>query len=479
MTVDIYAATESDGLSQAEYDLYELIMAYRATAGLPRIPLSTSLTIVAGRHTLDTVFNIWEAGVTLPDEANLHSWSDAIYYADHSLAPNMWEAPQRLGTSYTGSGYEISAAGQPSIEAALEGWQGSTGHDNVIMNRDSWANIEWNAIGIGVYQPEGGYDSSKPFGGTIYHVWFGRVEDPAGLPDIPGVAEARAGAQTLSPAEGESIMAAAPSDLYGDTVTGFGASNEIELMGVTFSTDDLSFSGNTLGIDHDGDGSQDGSVTFNGTLADGGFMAVAQDGSTFVSYHAFRPSLSEMTTVEAEARNGVTNQRALTGDGTTNFKITLSDAGVALQDNALGVVEIGANGDFVDVQLLFADTNADKSTSVTLSSVEAGHQLNFFLIQGDAGSDPGFATSDTFSFITRSGSRANLSDGSDILLARNGFGTDAVVFHSFDVSLNSDGVIHVLSGLQTDGDGLTLGFEDMLGGGDNDFQDVVIDVDFV
>ncbi|MGD1881494.1 MAG: hypothetical protein ACFB11_04100 [Paracoccaceae bacterium] len=183
MTVNIYAPTASDALSADELALYNLIMAYRATAGLDPIPLSADLTLTAGRHVLDTAYNIWEPGLALPAGANLHSWSDAPYLSDHSLAANMWNAPERLGTDYTSNGFEISAAGYGSVEAALAGWQGSPGHDAVIMNTGSWQNYDWNAIGVGVE-----FSGSGPYGGRIYHVWFGRTEDNDGAPKILGTA---------------------------------------------------------------------------------------------------------------------------------------------------------------------------------------------------------------------------------------------------------------------------------------------------
>ncbi|WP_370303510.1 hypothetical protein [Pseudooceanicola sp.] len=186
MTFENSLPHSSDALSLTELELYHLIMDYRAQEGLAPIPLSENLTTTAGRHAADTLYNIWEAGLTLPADANLHSWSNAFYYADHSNPSVMWDAPERIGTSYTSNGYEISAAGYADIAAALAGWQGSTGHDTVIVNEGAWASATWNAIGIGVEN-----DSSvSNYGGRIYHVWFGTAEDLEGAPEITGTAAA-------------------------------------------------------------------------------------------------------------------------------------------------------------------------------------------------------------------------------------------------------------------------------------------------
>jgi Ca2+-binding RTX toxin-like protein len=214
MTVDITRPTAHDALSLEELALYHLMMDYRATLGLGANPLSKGLTATAGRHVLDTRENIWAANLVLPDGANLHSWSDAPYYSDHRAPQVMWDAPERIGTGYTGNGYEISAAGYGSIATALQGWQGSSGHNAVIAQTGVWANPPFLAIGIGVETSPG----AGPYGGRIYHVWFGHQADPTGVPDI------------LGSTEGDSVRATAFADrLFGlggaDTLLGEGGAD--------------------------------------------------------------------------------------------------------------------------------------------------------------------------------------------------------------------------------------------------------------
>jgi hypothetical protein len=185
VAVDIYRRTRHDTLTLEELRLYHAITDYRAGQGLDPLPLSKDLTATAGRHVLDTRENIWRPGLDLPDGATLHSWSDAFYFADHRRPEVMWEAPARLGTGYDGTGYEISAAGQPGVEAALDGWQSSPGHDAILAGRGAWRGVEMRAIGIGVETSPG----PGPYaGGTVYHVWFGDVADT----DPPTIAGSRA-----------------------------------------------------------------------------------------------------------------------------------------------------------------------------------------------------------------------------------------------------------------------------------------------
>lgn len=186
MAVDIYSRTPQDGISLAELGLYHAIMAYRASNGLPALALSKALSATAGRHVLDTRENIWAAGLVLPEGTNLHSWSDAPYYEDGRDPTAMWEAPARLGTGYAASGYEISAAGYGSGDAALDAWKASPGHNAVLRESGGFDGIGFGAIGVGLDTSPG----AGPYGGPVAHVWFGATADPTGVPGILGSAGA-------------------------------------------------------------------------------------------------------------------------------------------------------------------------------------------------------------------------------------------------------------------------------------------------
>ena len=176
MTADIYKPNPEDALNLTELRLYHEMMAYRASANLAAIPLSKALTTTAGRHVVDTYYNFMAEDRPYEPGANLHSWSDAPYFSNHSQPDIMWSAPERLGTGFLGNGYEISAAGYLDVTAALNGWKSSSGHNNVMINASGWSGLAWKSIGIGVLQgPEG----------RVYHVWFSDTAD-AGVPDIQG-----------------------------------------------------------------------------------------------------------------------------------------------------------------------------------------------------------------------------------------------------------------------------------------------------
>lgn len=216
-------------------------MDYRAANGLPPIELTAALTTTAGYHTHDTLCNIWDANLSLPPGANLHSSSDAPYFADHSQPEVMWFAPDRYGIDYPSAVYEISAAGYASIDLALVGWQGSPGHNNVILNLDAWPDVEFLPIGIGVAHDP----TVSTYRGNIYHVWFVASVDPAGPPQINGTA----GDDALIGGDGADRLAFATgngSDTISDVESGV---DEVALDGTGLEFDDLVFTDTAGGVE--------------------------------------------------------------------------------------------------------------------------------------------------------------------------------------------------------------------------------------
>jgi hypothetical protein len=150
-------------------ELIDLVNEYRAENALPAIPASPSLCTVATAHVHDLNDN---SPHTQPGGCNLHSWSDqgpwsaCCYTPDHAQAQCMWDKPSEL-TIYPGYGYENGAQGAGTPAQALELWQSSIPHNEVILNLGIWANYPWQALGADVYQ---GYAV----------LWFGAEPDPAG-----------------------------------------------------------------------------------------------------------------------------------------------------------------------------------------------------------------------------------------------------------------------------------------------------------
>ncbi|HMR17852.1 MAG TPA: CAP domain-containing protein [Sphingobacterium sp.] len=162
------AQSSSSDLTSSEMELYRLIMEYRQQKGLPRIPISKSLTHVAKLHVKDLQENFVRG-----TKCNMHSWSDkgnwtaCCYTSDHAQAHCMWNKPREL-TTYKGNGFEISywhsAAAEPI--GALNSWKKSSGHNSLLINAGVWTKQAWKAIGIGIYK-------------EYAVIWFGVEEDLA------------------------------------------------------------------------------------------------------------------------------------------------------------------------------------------------------------------------------------------------------------------------------------------------------------
>ena len=156
-------------LSSEEKKLYDLMMAYRKSKGLAPIRLSARLTQVAQTHARDLAENY---KFDPKNKCNPHSWSSkgkwssCCYTSDHKKAQCMWDKPKEIG-GYTSPGYEIayySSAGASAVEG-LAGWKKSPSHNPLIVNEGMWSNVNWKAIGIGLYKEYG-------------IVWFGELDDP-------------------------------------------------------------------------------------------------------------------------------------------------------------------------------------------------------------------------------------------------------------------------------------------------------------
>ncbi len=164
-------------ITREEAKLHRLINEYRDSRGLSPIPLSLNLTKVAKTHAADLYYN----NPHYEDLCNMHSWSakgdwePCCYTYDHANAECMWNKPREI-SNYKGYGYEIvfymsPVTGEISMASeSLDSWKQSPAHNNIIINAGIFSNIEWNAIGIGIYK-------------EYVTVWFGEKTDDEGEPE--------------------------------------------------------------------------------------------------------------------------------------------------------------------------------------------------------------------------------------------------------------------------------------------------------
>ena len=162
-------------LSGEEAELARLINEYRYANGQNAVPVTRSLTEVAQRHVYDLDQYQPDGGTDYRGVlCNMHSWSNQgfwrslCYTPDHAYAAGMWNKPREITNyQYLGNGFEIAYETYAQANAP-EGFRVLlSAYDDIILNKNFWANYDWPAMGVGLY-------------GHHAVVWFGDVEDPQG-----------------------------------------------------------------------------------------------------------------------------------------------------------------------------------------------------------------------------------------------------------------------------------------------------------
>jgi hypothetical protein len=174
--------------------LATLINQYRLHNGLPPVPVSPSLTMVAEAHALDTASEP-DGGVSLTRgrdrrgvPCNGHSWSSrgpwkaVCYTIDERYADAMWSKPREITRGgYSADGFEIDyqTTGQVTASDALEGWMESPEHLDVILERGMWDRSYWRTVG---YKDSHWRAMGVGVAGYHAYVWFGKDPDTVGAP---------------------------------------------------------------------------------------------------------------------------------------------------------------------------------------------------------------------------------------------------------------------------------------------------------
>jgi Ca2+-binding RTX toxin-like protein len=161
-------------------------------------------------------------------------------------------------------------------------------------------------------------------------------------------------------------------------------------------------------------------------------------------------------------------------------------------ENTIGVYQIDPEtGQISNVQIVFANASLAGSGGTLAGgetaayAVPQGAQIGVFQVaNGNNLNDFAALGEGSYAFVNADGSPAGIGDSAPILVHVAPDGTQTTlsgdVFHSagFDdnTALNPDGKVHV-KGISDNGDGsFTIGFEDLNGLGDKDFNDSVITV---
>ena len=289
-----------------------------------------------------------------------------------------------------------------------------------------------------------------------------------------------AGADAFNFRSGTNALRDTLSDMNGDSITGFGTDDALDIQGALIGRTALNVATTPTAAVVSVGGSR---FEMTGDFSGGEFMAVARgsgaDEHTIVTYVPYLPTLTENVRVNTASINGVANEPFLFGDGSVSFTLELKSA-VSAFHNTLGVYTVGADGTIGGVRILFNDTLnvADTARTVDLGTPAAGARLGFFLIQD--GSDVYGRLPGDLSFVTPgTTAAANFARDTAITLHSTALGDLAAtpIFHSHAGFNSPLGAVQVLSGVAPGGREMQIGFEDVsTATGDNDFQDVVFGI---
>jgi hypothetical protein len=133
-----------DAVSTEELELFKAVNEYRHSNGLAPLRLSPPLSRLGNRRMLDLDQNM---------KSITHSWSNCRYdINDESTWPCLIASPTRLNVGYTGNGYETlyRTTGKAEPTTALAAWKKSSLHSSIILNKDKFANMPWEEIGVAI-----------------------------------------------------------------------------------------------------------------------------------------------------------------------------------------------------------------------------------------------------------------------------------------------------------------------------------------
>lgn len=157
-------ASDPNCITKEELALYNALMAYRKSKGLPQIALSKSLTRVAKAHSDEVLSK------KLPNPT--HDWSGCKLSEDYNC---MWQKPKTMA-NFSGFGFEISWGGTGTKWATtdvLASWKSSPAHNAVIVEEGTWTDYNWQSVGVSFV---------KEHGNANANVWFAAEADVTGPP---------------------------------------------------------------------------------------------------------------------------------------------------------------------------------------------------------------------------------------------------------------------------------------------------------
>ena len=209
------------------------------------------------------------------------------------------------------------------------------------------------------------------------------------------------------------------------------------------------------------------------------------------------PDVDEGASINPDDIQGVNPADLIAGPDALTVTFVAENAGFR---STLGWYVIGQDGTILNPQIIFENTSATGSggaltpgvSSEILNGLQPGDQIGFFLIANGSTLNGDYAgidfLVDSLEFRDGVGDPAKVFDAAPTLhLVPDGGGPEqtlsGAIFHTAaigpSIDLNLDGLQHAISGADEQSGELLIGWEDLTGGGDTDYQDVVLRLDVI
>jgi T1SS-143 domain-containing protein len=235
----------------------------------------------------------------------------------------------------------------------------------------------------------------------------------------------------------------------------------------------------------------DGSYTYVLDAGAGGGSGTTVDTPRTFSGNSFPTALPEGTPVTDPNQLGEIHSNMTIGaDTTISGQITFDGAGYT---NSLGLFTIAADGTLQSAAMV-TNSITGPGAAFTVDPSTGATQLGFFLVADGFTTNGGYAGLDfatgQLNFVYDAGlpterpATINDAGGHVSLVFTSAGGVETTIqgpiYFTTDRggsnSLNPDGLVHTISGVGSDSNTLTIGFEDLPGGGDQDYNDVVFNI---
>lgn len=209
------------------------------------------------------------------------------------------------------------------------------------------------------------------------------------------------------------------------------------------------------------------------------------------------PDLVEGKRLKPDSIINGTNRENLSFDNAHQANVNFVSEAAGYK-NALGMYTVSPDGTISNVEFLSENASGtgkgvrgggdfnEGDLLGDLGTLDAGTEIGFFIVANGYNMNQKFSNVDMdnggFEFQNSSGTAVNLADqyaDTDLVFVNDDGSIQEIkgsVYHASSSTLNADGNIHAVSGVNEDGK-LVIGFEDLKNLGDGDFDDLVIELD--